>query len=89
MVFSLPADVDQRPVVIDGGDARAPDRLGVRGGWQRRAYLRPLGEQREAARDYVEEHVAETKQTLGYTPPGAGESKSPMTCRRPSPAHGW
>ena len=31
VVFTLPADVDQRPVVIDGaGYSRTPDRLGVR-----------------------------------------------------------
>src|SRR5215213_2784184 len=66
MVFTLPADVDQRPVVIDGAGTLGRQIASVyaAGGSEVRIFDLSA-EQREAARDYVEEHVAETQQTLG------------------------
>ena len=70
MVFTLPADVDQRPVVIDGGGTlgRRIALVYAAGGSEVRIFDLSA-QQREAARDYVEEHVAETQQTLGLNPP--------------------
>jgi 3-hydroxybutyryl-CoA dehydrogenase len=73
MVFTLPADVDQRPVVIDGAGALGRQIASVyaAGGSEVRIFDLSA-EQREAARDYVEEHVAETQQTLGLHPARRG-----------------
>jgi 3-hydroxybutyryl-CoA dehydrogenase len=69
MVFTLPADVDQRPVVIDGAGTlgRRIASVYAAGGSDVRIFDLSA-QQREAARDYVEEHVAETQQTLGLHP---------------------
>src|SRR5215207_10627811 len=69
MVFTLPADVDQRPVVIDGGGTlgRRIALVYAAGGSEVRIFDLSA-EQREAARDYVEEHLAETQRTLGLNP---------------------
>jgi 3-hydroxybutyryl-CoA dehydrogenase len=73
MVFTLPADVDQRPVVIDGAGTlgRRIASVYAAGGSDVRIFDLSA-DQREAARDYVEEHVAETQQTLGLHPARAG-----------------
>ena len=73
MVFTLPADVDQRPVVIDGGGTlgRRIASVYAAGGSEVRIFDLSA-EQREAARDYVEEHIAETQQTLGLHPARRG-----------------
>src|ERR671921_1499783 len=69
MVFTLPADVDQRPVVIDGAGTleRRIASVYAAGGSEVRMFDLSA-EQCEAARDYVEEHVAQTQQTLGLHP---------------------
>ena len=73
MVFSLPADVDQRPVVIDGAGTLGRQIASVYAAGGSDVRIFDLSEeQREAARDYVEEHVAETKQTLGLHPARRG-----------------
>jgi 3-hydroxybutyryl-CoA dehydrogenase len=73
MVFTLPADVDQRPVVIDGAGTlgRRIATVYAAGGSDVRIFDLSA-QQREAARDYVEEHVAETQQTLGLHPARRG-----------------
>jgi 3-hydroxybutyryl-CoA dehydrogenase len=73
MAFTLPADVDQRPVVIDGAGTlgRRIAAVYAAGGSEVRIFDLSA-EQREAARDYVEEHVAETQQTLGLDPARRG-----------------
>jgi len=66
MVFALHADVDQRPVVIDGAGTlgRRIAAVYAAGGSDVRIFDLSA-EQRKAARDYVEEHVAQTQKTLG------------------------
>src|SRR5215213_5744699 len=73
MVFTLPANVDQRPVVIDGAGTLGRQIASVyaAGGSDVRIFDLSA-EQHEAARDYVQEHVAETQQTLGLHPASAG-----------------
>src|SRR5919205_1272534 len=73
MAFTLPADVDQRPVVIDGAGTlgRRIASVYAAGGSEVRIFD-VSAEQREAARTYVEEHVAETQQTLGLNPARRG-----------------
>jgi 3-hydroxybutyryl-CoA dehydrogenase len=73
MVFTLPADVDQRPVVIDGAGTlgRRIAAVYAAGGSDVRIFDLSA-EQREAARAYVEEHVAEAQQTLGLHPARRG-----------------
>lgn len=73
MVFTLPTDVDQRPVVIDGAGTlgRRIASVYAAGGSEVRIFDLSA-EQREAARDYVEEHIAETQRTLGLHPARRG-----------------
>jgi 3-hydroxybutyryl-CoA dehydrogenase len=73
MVFTLPADVDQRPLLIDGAGTlgRRIASVYAAGGSEVRIFDLSA-EQREAARDYVEEHLAQTQQTLGLHPARAG-----------------
>src|SRR5215204_6364446 len=73
MPYTLPADVDQRPVVIDGAGTLGRRIAAVysAGGSDVRIFD-ISAEQREAARDYVEEHVSETQQTLGLHPARRG-----------------
>jgi 3-hydroxybutyryl-CoA dehydrogenase len=74
MVFALPADVDQRPVVIDGAGTlgRRIAAVYAAGGSDVRIFDLSA-EQREAARDYIEEHLAQTQQTLGLHPARHGQ----------------
>jgi len=69
MVFTLPADVDERLVVIDGAGTlgRRIASVYAAGGSDVRIFDLSA-QQREAARDYVEEHLAEVKQQLGLHP---------------------
>jgi len=69
MAFTLPVDVDQRPVVIDGAGTlgRRIASVYAAGGSDVRIFD-ISAEQRDAARDYVEEHIAEAQQTLGPHP---------------------
>ena len=78
MVFTLPADVDQRPVVIDGAGTlgRRIASVYAAGGSDVRIFDLSA-EQRKAARDYAEEQLAQTQQ------------RSQATCRRPPSVAGW
>ena len=62
MVFTLPADVDQRPVVIDGAGTlgRRIASVYAAGGSDVRIFDLSA-EQHQAARDYVEVHLAQTQ----------------------------
>ncbi len=73
MAFTLPADVDLRPVVIDGAGTlgRRIASVYAAGGSEVRIFD-VSAEQRETARTYVEEHVAKTQQTLGLNPARRG-----------------
>ena len=73
MVFTLPADVDQRPVVIDGAGTLGRQIASVyaAGGTDVRIFDLSV-EQRQAARDYVEENVPQTQRTLGLHPDRRG-----------------
>src|SRR5918994_2301459 len=73
IVFTLPADVDQRPVVIDGAGTLGRRIAAVYAAGGSDVHIFDLSaEQRQAARDYVEEHVAETQRMLGLHPARAG-----------------
>src|ERR687889_658529 len=73
MVFTLPADVDQRPVVIDGAGTLGRRIVSVYAAGGSDVHIFDLSaEQLEAARDYVEENVAQTQQTLGLHPDRRG-----------------
>ncbi|HSL01000.1 MAG TPA: 3-hydroxyacyl-CoA dehydrogenase family protein [Rubrobacteraceae bacterium] len=73
MVFTLPTDVDQRPVVIDGAGTlgRRIASVYAAGGSDVRIFDLSA-DQREAARDYVEEHIAQTQRTLELHPARRG-----------------
>src|ERR671921_662184 len=73
MPYTLPADVDERPVVIDGAGTLGRRIAAVYSGGGSDVRIFDLSaQQREAARDYVEGHVAETQQTLGLHPARRG-----------------
>jgi 3-hydroxybutyryl-CoA dehydrogenase len=73
MPYVLPADVDERPIVIDGAGTLGRRIAAVYVGGGSDVHIFDLSaEQREAAREYVEEHVAQTQQTLGLHPDCAG-----------------
>jgi 3-hydroxybutyryl-CoA dehydrogenase len=62
MVFTLPADVDQRPVVIDGAGTLGRRIASVYAAGDSDVHIFDLSaEQRQAARDYVEVHLAQTQ----------------------------
>jgi 3-hydroxybutyryl-CoA dehydrogenase len=73
MAYTLPDDVDRRPVAIDGAGTlgRRIAAVYAAGGSDVRIFDLS-GEQREAARDYVEQHVAQTQQTLRLHPDRRG-----------------
>jgi len=73
MAFTLPVDVDRRPVVIDGAGTlgRRIASVYAAGGSDVRIFD-ISAEQRDAARDYVEEHIAEAQHTLGPHPARRG-----------------
>jgi 3-hydroxybutyryl-CoA dehydrogenase len=66
MAFTLPGDVDQRPVTIDGAGTlgRRIAAVYAAGGSDVRIFDMSA-EQREAAREYVEQHLEETAGILG------------------------
>ena len=73
MPYTLPANVDERPVVIDGAGTLGRRIATVYAGGGSDVRIFDLSaEQREVARDYVEEHVAETQQALGLRPARRG-----------------
>jgi 3-hydroxybutyryl-CoA dehydrogenase len=73
MPYTLSADIDERPVVIDGAGTlgRRIAAVYAAGGSDVRIFDLSA-EQREAARDYVEEHLAQTQQTLRLHPARRG-----------------
>ena len=74
MVFTLPADVVQRPVVIDGAGTLGRRIASVYAAGGSEVHIFDLSaEQRETARDYVEEHLAQTQQILGLHPARRGQ----------------
>jgi 3-hydroxybutyryl-CoA dehydrogenase len=73
MPYTPPADADERPVVIDGAGTLGRRIAAVYAGGGTDVRIFDLSaEQREAARDYVEEHVAEMQQALGLHPARPG-----------------
>jgi 3-hydroxybutyryl-CoA dehydrogenase len=74
MAFTLPADVDQRPVVIDGAGTlgRRIASVYAAGGSDVRIFD-PSADQRAAAQTYVEQHVADVQQKLGLPPDRRGD----------------
>ena len=73
MAYSLPDDVHQRPVTIDGAGTlgRRIATVFAAGGSDVRIFD-TSAEQREAGRDHVEQHVAEVQQTLDLRPDRTG-----------------
>src|SRR3712207_8328535 len=73
MPYTLPANADERPVVIDGAGTLGRRIASVYSGGGSDVHIFDLSaQQREAARDYVEEHVAQTQQTLRLHPARRG-----------------
>jgi 3-hydroxybutyryl-CoA dehydrogenase len=73
MPHNPPADVDERPVVIDGAGTLGRKIAAVYAAGGSDVHIFDLSEeQREAARDYVEVHVAETQRMLGLHPARRG-----------------
>ena len=69
MPYTLPADVNERPVVIDGAGTLGRRIAAVYSGGGTDVRIFDLSaEQREAAREYAEERITETQQTLGLDP---------------------
>jgi 3-hydroxybutyryl-CoA dehydrogenase len=74
MAFTLPADVDQRPVVIDGAGTLGRRIASVYAGGGSEVHIfDPSANQRTAARAYVEQHLAEVQQKLGLSPDRRGD----------------
>ena len=73
MAYSLPDDVHQRPVTIDGAGTlgRRIATVFAAGGSDVRVFD-TSAEQREAGRDHVERHVAEVQETLDLRPDRTG-----------------
>jgi 3-hydroxybutyryl-CoA dehydrogenase len=73
MPYTLSADVDERPISIVGAGTlgRRLALVYAAGGSDVRIFDLSA-EQREAARDYVEEHLTQTQQTLGLHPARRG-----------------
>ena len=73
MTYTLPDDVDERPISIVGAGTlgRRLALVYAAGGSDVRIFDLSA-EQREAARDYVEEHVTQTQQALGLHPARRG-----------------
>lgn len=73
MEYTLPSDVDQRPVAIDGAGTlgRRIAAVYAAAGSDVRIFDVSAG-QRQAARGYVEAHISGTQQALGLHPERAG-----------------
>ena len=74
MAYSLPDDVDQRPVTIDGAGTlgRRIAAVYAAGGSDVRIFD-TSAEQRDAARDYVEQNLPEVQQALDLRPDHPGQ----------------
>jgi 3-hydroxybutyryl-CoA dehydrogenase len=73
MPYNPPADVDERPVVIDGAGTLGRRIASVYAAGGSDVHIFDLSaEQREAARDYVEENLAHTQRMLGLHPARRG-----------------
>jgi hypothetical protein len=90
MPYTLPADVDERPMVIDGAGT-----LGRRTPRYTRAAAATCGSS-TSRRSSARRPTTTSKSTLsrrsrrsGYTPPGVDRSRSATTCSRLSLAAGW
>jgi len=68
MPYTLPDDVDERPVAIDGAGTLGRRIASVYAAGGTDVHVYDLSdEQREAARDYAEQHLDETRKTLRLT----------------------
>jgi 3-hydroxybutyryl-CoA dehydrogenase len=76
MAYSLPDDVDQRPVTIDGAGTlgRRIATVFAAGGSDVRIFD-VSAEQREAAREHVEQHAAEVARALDLRPERTGRAE--------------
>jgi 3-hydroxybutyryl-CoA dehydrogenase len=73
MPYTLPADVDERPVVIDGAGTLGRRIAAVYAAGGSDVHIFDVSaQQREATRDYVEENLVQTQQTLGLHPARRG-----------------
>jgi 3-hydroxybutyryl-CoA dehydrogenase len=74
MAYSLPDDVDQRPVAVDGAGTlgRRIATVFAAGGSDVRLFD-TSAEQREAGRDFVEQHIADVQQELDLHPDRTGD----------------
>jgi 3-hydroxybutyryl-CoA dehydrogenase len=73
MPYTLPPDVDERLVIIDGAGTLGRRIAAVYAGGGSDVRIFDLSaDQREAARDYVEEHITQTQRTLGLHPARRG-----------------
>jgi 3-hydroxybutyryl-CoA dehydrogenase len=73
MAYMLPDDVDRRPVAIVGAGTLGRRIAAVyAGGGSDVRIFDMSAEQRSAAEDYVDQHIAETQKTLGLQPERAG-----------------
>ena len=90
MAYSLPEDVHQRPVTIDGAGTlgRRIATVFAAGGSDVRIFD-TSAEQREAGRDYVEQHVAEVQQTLELRPERTGRVEAAGDLSPAVEARGW
>lgn len=74
MSYTLPPDVEERPVAIDGAGTLGRRIATVYAAGGTDVHVFDLSaEQREAARDYVEQHLDETRGTLGLDDSHTGE----------------
>jgi 3-hydroxybutyryl-CoA dehydrogenase len=74
MAYSLPDDVDQRPVAVDGAGTlgRRIAAVYAAGGTDVRLFD-TSADQREAGRQYAEQHIAEVQQELHLRPGRTGD----------------
>ena len=72
MAYSLPEDVHQRPVTIDGAGTLGRRIAVFAAGGSRRPGVRRVGRTGEAGREYVAQHVAEVQRTLDLRPDRTG-----------------
>ena len=74
VAYTLPSDVDQRPVAIDGAGTlgRRIAAVYAAAGSDVRIFDISAG-QRRVALGYVEAHISETQQALGLHPERAGQ----------------
>jgi 3-hydroxybutyryl-CoA dehydrogenase len=74
MAYTLPADVDERPIAIDGAGTLGRRIAAVYAAGGTDVHIFDLSaEQRAAAREYVGEHLDETRRTLGLSDARTGQ----------------